>query len=81
MFFSGGLKPSIVSVQGNTTIDECGVCNETCWVVAKDKSTGWSLCQACVHDALTVDSFFVKHGKSLRFRHPRPKEFKGGRDR
>ena len=79
-FFGERMEPAIKAVDGDSMIGECGVCDETCWVVATDTATGIDICQECVHDSLTVDYFLVKNYKRLRIRHPRPKEFMGKKD-
>ena len=74
------MKPSIVSLKGESPIGVCGVCEDIGWVVAKDTAADWFICQECVHDALTIDCFLVSNSKLLKIRHPKPKEFRGVND-
>ena len=81
MFLGDDMEPAILPSKSGSTIGECGVCEHVSWIVALDAATGWKICQECVRDSLTADYFLVKNGGLLRMRHPKPKEFRGKRDR
>ncbi len=79
-FLDGEMKPSIVPRKGKPAVGVCGICEGVSWMVAKDKATGSSICQECIHDALTIDCFLVSNSKLLKIRHPKPREFRGVND-
>ena len=80
MFFDEQMKPAIRPRNGGSAFLPCGVCDEVNWVVARDMSTGQSICEDCIPAALTIDCELVNLGPLIGIRHPRQNEFKGVND-
>jgi len=80
MFFDEQMRPVIRPRKGGSSFLQCGVCDEENWIVARDVSTGQSICEECIQAALTVDCELVTLGPHIGIRHPRQHEFKGVND-
>ena len=80
MFFDEQMRPVIRPRKGGPKFLQCGICDEENWIIARDVSTGWNICEECIQGALTIDSTLIELGPFLELRHPKQHEFKGVND-